>query len=406
MSDSTNSYKVGHSKSEYYINHALQDIIEMAKGRVIIATFSSLVTRIIELLNIANRTNRKVIVIGRSMNKILEIADKLGYLGKRKNVIIPIESINKFPNKRLLILATGSQGEEMAALPLILRDKNPFVKIEKGDSVILSASVIPGNDLPVQGLNDELSMKGALVFHESDGMDLHTSGHGFQEDQKIMLNLAKPKFFIPVHGYQSFLYRHAQTAQNVGIPEENIIIPKTGMVIELTKTKFEVKQRIKCPPVFVSGAGIGDIGIQVLKERQQLGKNGLVLISINLNAEGKELIQSPQIITKGFTFYKDNTKLFDDIALMTQDIVKFELAQGTELKVLKQYIIREIGGYIKQIMAREPIVLVLINDTKNIIPDSIGNIDSHINVLMKDVRIPTSLDNMDIPKNIADIKSL
>jgi len=362
LSDSTNSFISGHSKSEYYINDKLQDIIEMSKGRVLIATFSSLVTRIIELFDIAIRTNRKVAVIGRSMNKILEISDKLGYLGKRKRVLIPIEDIAKYPDKRLLIIATGAQGEEMAALPTILRDKNPLVKIKKGDAVILSASVIPGNDVPVQNLIDELSMKGALVYHESDGMDLHTSGHGFQEDQKLMLNLIKPKFFIPVHGYQSFLYKHAQTAQNVGIDERNIIIPRNGQVIELTRQGYQVKTSIKCTPILVSGSGIGDIGEQVLHERQQLGNNGLVVISLIVDKTQLKVVNNIQIITKGFTFYKENSKLFEEIEDIAKEILQRELSYKTEIKEIKQVVIREVAKYINKVISREPTILVLINE--------------------------------------------
>lgn len=362
LSDSTNSFITGHSKSEYYINDKLQDIIEMSKGRVLIATFSSLVTRIIELFDIAIRTNRKVAVIGRSMNKILEISDKLGYLGKRKRVLIPIEDIAKYPDKRLLIIATGAQGEEMAALPTILRDKNPLVKIKKGDAVILSASVIPGNDVPVQNLIDELSMKGALVYHESDGMDLHTSGHGFQEDQKLMLNLIKPKYFIPVHGYQSFLYKHAQTAQNVGIDERNIIIPRNGQVIELTRQGYQVKTSIKCTPILVSGSGIGDIGEQVLHERQQLGNNGLVVISLIVDKSQAKVVNNIQIITKGFTFYKENSKLFEEIEDIAKEILQRELSYKTEIKEIKQVVIREVAKYINKVISREPTILVLINE--------------------------------------------
>ena len=363
LSDSTNSFKQGHSRSEYYINDALQDIVEMAKGRVIISTFSSLVTRIIELLDIAYRTNRKVIIIGRSMTKILEISSKLGYLGRRDKVIIPVEDINKYPDKRIMIMATGAQGEEMAALPQILHDKNPYVKIKKGDSVILSSSVVPGNDLPVQGLIDDLSIKGAYIFRESEDMDLHTSGHGHQEDQKIMINLTKPQFFIPIHGYQSFLYKHAQTAQNVGMEEKNIIIPKNGQVIELLRHSFKITQTIRCTPVLVSGSGIGDIGEQVLKERQQLGNNGLVLISMGILNNGlTKAINQVQIITKGFTFYKENTKLFDEIQDLSVDIVNKELSSNTEIKEIKQIVIKTVSKYISRVIAREPMILILINE--------------------------------------------
>jgi len=193
-------------------------------------------------------------------------------------------------------------------------------------------------------------------------MDLHTSGHGFQEDQKLMLNLIKPKFFIPVHGYQSFLYKHAQTAQNVGIDERNIIIPRNGQVIELTRQGYQVKTSIKCTPILVSGSGIGDIGEQVLHERQQLGNNGLVVISLIVDKTQLKVVNNIQIITKGFTFYKENSKLFEEIEDIAKEILQRELSYKTEIKEIKQVVIREVAKYINKVISREPTILVLINE--------------------------------------------
>ena len=321
MSDSTNSFKSGHSLSEKSIYNNLFDIVKDAKGRVIVSTFSSLVSRIFQLMNIAEATNRKVLILGRSMQYVIDIALNLGYLKIDRKIFVRQDSIRNIPGNRLLILATGAQGETMAALSRIARDENPDVKIHHGDSVILSASIIPGNDLLVQNLIDELSQKGAYVFHGSDEMDLHTSGHGYQEDQKLMLNLVKPKFFMPVHGFQSFLYKHAQTGMDVGIPEANIVIPKRGEIVSFTRQAFTRLGMINASPVFVSGSGVGDVGTIILSERQQLANSGVLIVNALVSKTTNQLIEKPKILTKGFVFVKDNMELINDLATKAEELI-------------------------------------------------------------------------------------
>lgn len=363
MSDSTNSFKPGHSMSEQQILNNLQDVIESAKGRVIIATFSSLVFRVIQLIEIAKRTNRKVAIAGRSMQKLLEVSQKMGYLGDLKQVLIDTRAVKSTPAEKVMVIATGAQGEEMAALSRIIKGTHPDIAIQKGDTVILSASVIPGNDMDVQGLVDNLSIQGAIVYHRGDDMDLHTSGHGHQEDQKIMLNMVKPKYFIPVHGFQSFLYKHAQTAVSVGMNEKDIIVPRRGDIITLTKNSFTItKNQVKTNPILISGAGVGDIGEIVLSERQQLGNNGVVVYSAVVSKAEKRLIENPTILTKGFTYFKDNTELFEILNGVGREMIDSSLAEGMLVKELRERLRDRFQKIIYKEMEREPMVLVVFHE--------------------------------------------
>jgi ribonuclease J len=361
LSDSTNSFKSGHSKSETVIGNNLLDIVEGAKGRVIVSTFSSLVTRILQLIETAIVTNRKVAIAGRSMENVIEICIRLGYLKRTRNLFIKTSELDKYSDNRLLILATGAQGEDMAALARIGRGEHRDIKIKKGDSVILSASIIPGNDMLVQGLIDELSELGAIVFHQAEEMTLHSSGHGYQEDQKIMLNLAKPKFFIPVHGYPSFLHKHAQTAVTVGMQEKDIIISKRGDIISLTKTSWRKEGKVKATPVLVSGSGVGDIGNLVLEEREQLANYGVVVIAIQIDWNAKRIIGKPHIVSRGFIYVKDNLDMITRIENETEKVIS-ELMQKDvkEVKQLKDEIIVRVDKILFAETEREPMILPII----------------------------------------------
>lgn len=363
LSDSTNSFKPGHSLSEQQIMANLQNAIEAAKGRVIVATFASLVFRVIQLIEIAKRTNRKVAIAGRSMQKLLEVSQKMGYLGDLKQILIETRAVEKTPDNKVMVIATGAQGEEMAALSRIINGTHQDISVHKGDTIILSASVIPGNDADVQHMVDELSIQGAIVYHTADDMDLHTSGHGHQEDQKIMINLVKPKYFIPAHGYQSFLYKHAQTAMSVGMKEKNIIIPRRGDVIKFSKGGYEViKNTIKTNPVLISGAGVGDIGEIVLSERQQLGNNGVVIYSAVISKSQNKLINNPSIYTKGFTYFNDNTELFEILNGIGQELISSALAEGNQIKDLRDKLKDRFQRIIYKEMEREPLVLILLHE--------------------------------------------
>jgi ribonuclease J len=359
LSDSTNSFVQGHSMSEKAIYENLFDIVKDAKGRVIVSTFSSLVSRIFQLIRIASVTNRKILVMGRSMQNVIDIALKLNYMTFEKNLFISPDKVNTLPPHMVMIIATGAQGETMAALSRIIRNESVDVKIKHGDTVILSASVIPGNDLLVQNLIDDLSEMGATVYHKGHEMDLHASGHGYQEDQKLMINLVKPKYFIPVHGYQSFLYKHAQTAMSVGIPDKNIIIMKRGEVLELNKTGFEKVGKVNASPVYVSGKNIGDVGNIILSERQQLANSGVLIVSALIDRKTNMLMEKPKILTRGFVFVKDNLELISSVADSAEKIIQEDLEQKRTETQSRDRLVNLIQKSLYRKTEKNPLILTL-----------------------------------------------
>ena len=357
LSDSTNSYKKGFSKSESEISDILRNVVKDAKGRIIVATFSQLVDRINQLLLIGQETGKKVSINGRSLATTIRIARKLKYIKTVDNLILPIQKVKRLDKSLQMHFVTGHQGEDMAALSRISRGEHKDIQIQKGDTVILSSSVIPGNEILVQNMIDLLSKKGATIIHQGT-LDLHAGGHGYQEDQKLMINLTKPKFFIPVHGYHSFLSEHSRTAVSLGIPEKNTHISRNGEEIILTKNSIKRGKRYRSKPIFVSGLGVGDIGNLLLSEREQLANYGIVIIHINVDTKTHKLLSKPQIITKGFIFEKGNAKLINIIREKVIDIPKKITNNNQELK---RNIEKEVMKITKKQIQREPMIVTIIN---------------------------------------------
>lgn len=350
LSDSTNSFRKGFSKSEYDIIDILRDVVEKANGRVIVATFSQLVTRINQLLQLAVELDKKVAISGRSLDTALKIARDLGYIKIPDTLIVPLNKISQYPKHKQMIFTTGHQGETMAALSRIARGEHKDVKIEKGDNVIMSSSVIPGNEVLVQKMIDDLSVLGAKVIHQGI-MDLHAGGHGYQEDQKLMLNIVRPKFFIPVHGYQSFLAQHGQTAVSVGVKEENVMLAKKGREIIITKNSIKVGKQHRSTPIIVSGLGVGDIGTSILTEREKLGSNGIVIILVDL------MHSTCKVETRGFAFEQTSQVLLEEIRTTSQQIVN----SSTDRKAIKPEIESKLFKLIQKKLQREPLIHVIIN---------------------------------------------
>ncbi len=357
LSDSTNSFKAGHSTSETEVAEILENVCEDAKGRIIVATFSSLVTRLYQLIQIAQKLNRKIYISGRSMETAIKIAKQIGYINASSDLFINPKSVKRYKEDRVMVLATGAQGESMAALARMGRGEHKDIKIQKGDTIILSASVIPGNDLEVQTMIDALSKKGAIVFHK-DIMDLHSSGHGFKEDQKLMINLVRPKYFIPIHGYQSFLFEHGRTAQELGIKKQHVILSENGDIIEIDRSSWDKVGRIKATPLLVSGLGVGDIGASVLSDREQLANYGIVFVVMVVDKKTKKLLNRPDIISRGFVYVKHNFDLIDSISDKVQAIYNQEITKASDLKSVKQKIQAEIRRLLYKETEREPMILV------------------------------------------------
>lgn len=360
LSDSTNSLKKGYPISESDVAESLREIVEYANGRVIVAAFSGLIGRLYQLIDIANKNNRKVAIAGYSMNQSIRIAQEIGYIKVPKDLIINVYDVNKYRPEQIMILTTGAQGESDAALFKMASADYKGIKIQKSDTVIISAGTIAGNQRAVQLLNDELAKKGAIVM-QSDNMDLFTSGHGYQEDQKIMLNLVKPKYFIPVHGYQYFLRAHAQTAKTVGVKEENIIMARRGLIIEgNSKLGFKPVKEFKCEPLLVSGSGVGDVGSAVLKEREQLGNYGLVIVTVKIKKDTSE-VQKPFILTRGFVYVRDSQELLEQISQNVAKILEESKDKLTDSNFLRETIIEELSSYLYKETEREPMIMPIIN---------------------------------------------
>lgn len=361
LSDSTNSFREGHSVSELVIMNKLEEVISSAKGRVIIATFSSLVTRLYAITKIAKKLNKKIFITGRSMQTSIDIARKLNYINVTDDMFVAPRSLKSVPKDRLIILATGSQGENMSALARMVRGEHREITIEKTDNVILSSSTIPGNDVLVQDLIDNLVRIGAKIFFK-DIMNLHTSGHGFIEDQKLMLNLVKPQFFMPVHGYQYFLDKHAQTAVEIGIPKENIVIPQRGDIIEFSNNRWQKVGKITNEPLLVSGFGVGDIGPLVIQDREKLANSGMLVLNIIILKHVDQhlsLLKDPGVYSRGFIFVKDNRELIDQVIAESKKIVESNLKDKTLLNIaeIRKQLEEKLTAGLFESTGREPMIV-------------------------------------------------
>ena len=296
--DSTNAEKEGHTISEKTVEKNLEEIFRKVDGRIIVATFASLLTRIAEIVKIAEKLGRHVALSGYSMRTNVQIAQNLGFIKAKQGTIIPIEEIGKFKDEKLLILSTGAQGETNAGLMKMITGEHRQIKIKLGDAVVLSSSVIPGNERSVQVVKDNLARQGAMVYH-SALIDIHSSGHAPKEDLKLVMKLIKPKFLVPVHGYYFMRAANARSAQEVGIPKENILLMDNGQVAELTKDSFTItKETVPAFYVMVDGLGVGDVEEVVLRDRRALAQEGMVVIVLTVDRDKGKVLKSPDIISR------------------------------------------------------------------------------------------------------------
>lgn len=308
LSDSTNSEVEGFTPSERSVGEAFKVEFSKAKGRIIVAAFASHVHRLQQIVNVAQEYGRKIAIDGRSLVKVFEIAGSLGYLKVPNDMMVPLSEVDTLKDNKVVILCTGTQGEPMAALSRIAKNMHKHIKIKEGDTVIISATPIPGNERAVSNnINNLLKYDAEVVFKKIAG--IHVSGHGSKEEQKLMLNLIKPKYFMPVHGEHKMLKAHQDTAMETGIPKNNIIIAQNGSKIEVTKSGAKIKGKVNTGCTLVDGLGVGDIGNIVLKDRQQLSQDGVVVIVFTLDKETGKIVAGPDIVTRGFVYSKES----DDI---------------------------------------------------------------------------------------------
>jgi len=365
LSDSTNVEKPGNSVSEREIEDSLYKIMERARGRLIVSTFSTLISRIQQILNVSHKLHRKVAFVGRSMLTTVDIALSLDALVAPPDTIIDIKDVSKIDDSRVTIVCTGSQGEDKAALTRIANGEHKQVKIKKGDLVILSSSPIPGNERSVSGLMDTLFRAGAKVMYQKL-MDVHTSGHANQEDMKLMLALIKPKYFIPIHGERHRLMLHCQIAQDMGIVDEShCLVADDGQAIEFHDGKGEVtNKRVPASYVMVDGLGIGDVGNIVLRDRKAMALDGIFVIIVTVDHETGEIATSPDIISRGFIYMRENEQLVHKSRAEIKKIfARHTDRRGTtraDWSMAKQKLRDEMGEFLFNETERRPMVIPVV----------------------------------------------
>ena len=359
LSDSTNAQIPGFTPSERTVGESLKDEFSKAQGRIILAAFASHVHRLQQIIYIAENYGRKIAIDGRSMVKIFEICSNLGYLKIPKGIMVEIDKVETLPANQVLILCTGTQGEPLAALSRIANGSHKYISLREGDTVVISATPIPGNEKAAYKNINQLMKRHANVVFEK-GVGIHVSGHGYQEEQKLMLNLIKPKFFMPVHGEYVMLKKHKELAEAVGIPSENIILAENGMKLELTKSNFKSVGKVPSGVTLIDGFGIGDIGNAVLKDRQNLADDGIVIISISQYKTGK-FSKQIELVTRGFVYNKDAESLLTETKeLIRLELENMETQDVKEIGKIKQRLKLKVGEFLNKKTDREPIILPII----------------------------------------------
>ncbi|MFN7088412.1 MAG: ribonuclease J [Candidatus Paceibacteria bacterium] len=359
LSDSTGAENPGHSISEQVIMENLEKIFEEAKGRIIVSTFASLIGRIQQIIWLAEKFDRKVAPDGHSMRSNITISRALGYISHKKHTLILPEEAIKLPDERVVILCTGAQGEPDAALMRIANKEHRYFKIQPGDTVIFSSSIVPGNERAVQNLKDSLYRQGAKVYHYKM-MDIHASGHAYADDLRLMLNLVRPKFLIPIHGQYFMLRAHADIAESLGIPKENIVVASNGSVVEVTPERIKLTpQRVPANYVMVDGLGVGDIGEVVLRDRQMMAQDGMVVVIAVIDSERSRLRQDPDVISRGFVYMRESKELVGEIKRKVRYIVEKHIAGRRDVNdsYIKNSLRDELGEFLFQKTQRRPMIL-------------------------------------------------
>lgn len=360
MADSTNALHKGYTMSEKTVGETLENLFGKASGRIIVSTFASNVHRLQQISNCALKYNRKIAFSGRSMEKISEVARRLGYLHIPEDMIISLEEINNYPNDRISIVTTGSQGESMAALTRIASSTHRYVQIEKGDMVIISASPIPGNEKAVSNVINDLTEKGANVIYKSIE-EIHVSGHACEQELRLMQALLKPKFFIPVHGEFKHLMTHGRIAESMGVDKDNIFMLEVGDIFELTRKSGVVTGKVPSGRVLIDGMGIGDVGNMVLRDRKNLAEHGMITVVVAIDRRGKSIVCGPDIISRGFVYVRDSEVLMKDIKDIVRESVYNCLQNNiTQWAEIKNSIRREVDTFIYKKMKKKPMILPVI----------------------------------------------
>lgn len=362
MSDSTNAERDGYTMSEKTVGKVFDNIFTGCTKRIIVATFASNVHRVQQIVNSAIKTNRKVAICGRSMENVMNVAIELGYLNVPEGVLIDIDDIDDYIPERLVLITTGSQGETMSGLSRMASGTHRKVVITKDDLVIISATPIPGNEKLVSNVIDDLFKIGADVIYHSLA-DVHVSGHACKEEQKLMLSLVKPKYFIPVHGEYRHLKAHAETAMQIGMKEENIMMLTNGRVLELDKNMCKYGSTVPSGQILVDGLGVGDVGNIVLKDRQHLSQDGLIIVVIAMDGKTGQILAGPDIISRGFVYVRESEDLMDSIKRqICKDISNMENEGIKDWATIKARVRDTLHDYVYSKTKRNPMIIPIISE--------------------------------------------
>ncbi|MCI5806176.1 MAG: ribonuclease J [Clostridium sp.] len=360
MADSTNVERPGFTPSEKKVGHTFDVLFaENKNNRLIIATFASNVDRVQQIINSADKYGRKVVIEGRSMVNVINTATELGFIQIPDNTLIGIEQMKNYPDEQIVLITTGSQGENMAALSRIAANIHSKVSITPGDTVILSSSPIPGNEKAINKIINELEMKGAKVIFQ----DTHVSGHACQEELKLIYALTKPQYAIPVHGEYRHLKRHAELAQEMGVNKDNIVIMNNGSVLELSKNRVKVTGHVVSQGILVDGLGVGDVGNIVLRDRQHLSQNGLIIVVVTLEKHSNLLVAGPEIVSRGFVYVIESENLMEECHDVVEDALNRCLDHNvTDWGKIKTSIKDDLGEFLWKRTKRNPMILPIITE--------------------------------------------
>ena len=360
MCDSTNVERAGYTPSENIVAESMDRQFKNCDQRIIVTTFASNMHRIQAVINTAQRYGRKVAVTGRSMENVLKVSQELGYLKVPAGLIVDLNAIKSLPKNKVVIVSTGSQGENMSALHRMAFSTHKQVDIMAGDRIIISASAIPGNEKAISRIINELYRKGAeVVYEKSEG--LHVSGHACQEELKIIHALVKPKFFVPVHGEQRHLQIHAKLAKQMGMNPRHIVIGETGNVIELTSRSCKINGTVPAGNVLVDGSSVGDVGSVVLRDRKHLAQDGMVVVCVNIYSQDGTIISGPDIITRGFIYVKESEALMDELRQVSVEAIeRCRRKHVRDWTAIKSAIKNDLSGYLYKTTKRNPMILPVI----------------------------------------------
>lgn len=360
MSDSTNAERKGFTMSESSVGEVFDKLFMNCKKRIVVATFASNVHRVQQIVDSAVKYNRKIAVCGRSMIKMIETAMEIGYIDAPEDTFIDIDLIKNYNDEQLVIITTGSQGETMSALTRMAAGEHKKVTITPNDLVIISANAIPGNEKLVSKVIDDLMKIGAEVVYSALA-DVHVSGHACQEEQKLILSLARPKYFIPVHGEYRQLIAHAETAKKLGIPAQNIFITHNGRTLELNEDEAKFTTSVPSGKVLVDGLGVGDVGNIVLRDRQHLSQDGLIVIVLTMDSATGEIVSGPDVISRGFVYVRESENLMEEVkSVIKSEVYEFEQRHITDWSTIKSTLKDNLRDYIFQKTKRDPMILPII----------------------------------------------